>query len=165
MSNIYQRDVTAIELKEMVPVMSVPKKNLSVKKDDWVRCKKGLYSGDIGQVHHFDEAQQEVVVKLIPRLNVDDGFRVDEDDGGSRKNRKESRPVRDIPVLFNCQPPQLFDLQKMQSLYGGEVESSRVQDGEVYYKFNNQKFKDGFLFKSIPIKSLQLGGIVQVVPS
>lgn len=47
----------------------------------------------------------------------------------------------------------------MQAIYGDEIDSWRApQDGEVYIRFSNQRFKDGFLFKSIPIKSLQLGG-------
>lgn len=94
MSGVFQRDVTRIELKEMVSVLSVPKKSMSIKKDDWVRCKKGLYAGDLGQVHFFDDAQQEAVVKLIPRLSIEEGSRFDEEESGGRKNRgKDNRPV------------------------------------------------------------------------
>lgn len=94
MSNIFQRDVIAIELNEMVSVVTAPKKNLSTKKDDWVRCKKGRYQGDIGQVLSFDESRQEAVVKLIPRLRLDDGYQHEEDDGGNRKKGgKDNRPV------------------------------------------------------------------------
>jgi hypothetical protein len=93
MSGVFQKDVIAIELNEMVSVLTVPKKNLSVKKDDWVMCKKGLYSGDIGQVFSYNDAQQEVVVRLIPRLSLDDNFRDDEEGGGRRIHRKDNRPV------------------------------------------------------------------------
>eukprot|EP01127_Copromyxa_protea_P018481 TRINITY_DN5839_c1_g1_i1.p1 TRINITY_DN5839_c1_g1~~TRINITY_DN5839_c1_g1_i1.p1 ORF type:complete len:1052 (-),score=288.56 TRINITY_DN5839_c1_g1_i1:110-3265(-) len=147
MQGIFQRDVKAIDLGEMVSVMTPPKKNLSVKKDDWIRCKKGLYSGDIGQVISFHESSQEVVVKLIPRLTVDDSMRDEDEPTSGRKGfRKENRPI-----------PALFDYHKMQALYGEEVESHRGNDGEVTQKWNGMVFQDGFLLKTIPIKSLQLG--------
>lgn len=52
----------------MTDVLTVTRKNISLKKGDWVRVKRGLYKGDLAQVQEWDEVRGKVTVKLIPRL-------------------------------------------------------------------------------------------------
>eukprot|EP01126_Amoeba_proteus_P039966 TRINITY_DN4238_c0_g3_i1.p1 TRINITY_DN4238_c0_g3~~TRINITY_DN4238_c0_g3_i1.p1 ORF type:complete len:1026 (-),score=270.26 TRINITY_DN4238_c0_g3_i1:108-3185(-) len=147
MSGVFQREVKPIAHSEMVSVLTPPRKTKNIKKDDWVKVKKGLYAGDVGQVHQFDEAQQEITVKLIPRLSLDT-FKDDEEEEHPRKRgRKDNRPL-----------PALFDAQRMQTLFGNQIEVFRDRyDAEAYYKYGGNKYKDGFLYKELSVKAVEIG--------
>lgn len=61
----------------MVSVMNLDKAKLAdIKKDQWVRVSKGLYKGDLAQIHQIEEHRTKIIVKLIPRLDLN----VDMDD-------------------------------------------------------------------------------------
>jgi len=40
-----------LKLSEMVSVMTVPKKQVNLRKGSWVRIKRGIYAKDLAQVH------------------------------------------------------------------------------------------------------------------
>lgn len=42
---------------------------LGLKSKQWVRLKRGLYKDDIAQVDYFDMAQNQVHLKLLPRID------------------------------------------------------------------------------------------------
>ncbi len=67
--NLQEYNIRLVPIKEMVDVLNVTKKHISLKRGDWARIKRGIYKGDIAQVHEADEARGKIVVKLIPRLD------------------------------------------------------------------------------------------------
>src|SRR5690349_19180323 len=87
MRNLQEWTVKLVPIKEMVDVMTVSKKQISVKRGDWVRVKRGVYLGDIAQVEDVDEARGRVIVKLIPRLDYSGTSKDD-------KKRKTRMPAR-----------------------------------------------------------------------
>lgn len=81
MEGCFQKQVTLVPLGEMVSVLSVPKKKVSLARGDWVRVKRGIYAEDIAQVYEYDETQQQVTIKIIPRLDWDNrGYNEDDMD-------------------------------------------------------------------------------------
>lgn len=42
---------------------------VGLKSKQWVRLKRGLYKDDIAQVDYFDMAQNQVHLKLLPRID------------------------------------------------------------------------------------------------
>ena len=74
----------------MPSVLKVPKSSSALGKGSWVRIKRGLYKGDLAQVHRVDESESKFWVKIIPRLDltISDDFMED----GKKKRRRKQRP-------------------------------------------------------------------------
>jgi len=153
MQGCFQRDIPLVSLGEMVSVLTVPKKKLALQRGDWVRVKRGEYGDDIAQVHEYDENTQQVTIKIIPRLNWESRSTYDEED----EPRGQKRPRKEVKF-----PARLFNVDDMVAVHGeGAVDRFRdPQSGEVYMKFEGQKFKDGFLYKPISIRALQTSDVV-----
>lgn len=58
-----------VPIKEMTDVLRVVKEQTGLKSKQWVRLKRGLYKDDIAQVDYFDMAQNQVHLKLLPRID------------------------------------------------------------------------------------------------
>lgn len=58
-----------VPIKEMTDVLRVVKEQTGLKSKQWVRLKRGLYKDDIAQVDYFDMAQNQVHLKLMPRID------------------------------------------------------------------------------------------------
>jgi len=60
-----------VEIKEMVGVLNQDKAKLAdIKVDQWVRVSKGLYKGDLAQIHLIEEHRTKITLKLIPRIDL-----------------------------------------------------------------------------------------------
>lgn len=53
----------------MTDVLRVVKEQTGLKKKQWVRLKRGQYKDDIAQVDYVDLAQNQVHLKLLPRID------------------------------------------------------------------------------------------------
>lgn len=58
-----------VPIKEMTDVVRVVKDQTVLKPKAWVRLKRGLYKDDIAQVDFVDTTQNQVHLKLIPRID------------------------------------------------------------------------------------------------
>jgi hypothetical protein len=58
-----------VPIKEMTDVLRVVKEQTGLKVKQWVRLKRGLYKDDIAQVDYVDLAQNQVHLKLLPRID------------------------------------------------------------------------------------------------
>jgi transcription elongation factor SPT5 len=58
-----------VPIKEMTDVLRVVKEQTGLKVKQWVRLKRGLYRDDIAQVDYVDLAQNQVHLKLLPRID------------------------------------------------------------------------------------------------
>ena len=96
MSSLQYWSLKLVPIKEMVDVMTVSKKSVSLQRGDWVRIKRGVYRGDVAQIYDVDEAKGRVTVKIIPRLdfNKEDVKPKDQytPDGEKQKRKKAMRP-------------------------------------------------------------------------
>ena len=62
-------DFQMVPIKEMTDVLRVVKEQTGLKVKQWVRLKRGLYKDDIAQVDYVDLAQNQVHLKLLPRID------------------------------------------------------------------------------------------------
>jgi transcription elongation factor SPT5 len=58
-----------VPIKEMTDVLRVVKEQTGLKVKQWVRLKRGMYKDDIAQVDYVDLAQNQVHLKLLPRID------------------------------------------------------------------------------------------------
>eukprot|EP00033_Pygsuia_biforma_P003148 GCRY01003455.1.p1 GENE.GCRY01003455.1~~GCRY01003455.1.p1 ORF type:complete len:727 (-),score=165.02 GCRY01003455.1:479-2659(-) len=144
---------TLVPIKEMVPVLSggdndVPDINVG----QFVRCKRGTYKGDIGQVVAVTDTQESVTLKLVPRLDyeaIKQRYRRTIDGAALGQKRKNTR----------TKPPQrYFNREELRDLHA-LLEQRRDQDAQVYYLFENNKYRDGFLIKDFLLKNLEVDGV------
>merc|ERR1711997_734583 len=58
-----------VPIKEMTDVLRVMREQIGLKPKQWVRLKRGLYKDDLAQVDYTDMAQNQVHLKLLPRID------------------------------------------------------------------------------------------------
>jgi len=77
----------------MVSVLKQDKAKLAdIKQDQWVRVNKGLYKGDLAQIHLIEEHRTKITVKLIPRIDFNLNYDDNENEDKPRKNNLQNRP-------------------------------------------------------------------------
>lgn len=64
---MYQQKMVAI--KEMTDVLRVVKEQTGLKRKQWVRLKRGIFKDDLAQVDYVDTSQNNVSLKLLPRID------------------------------------------------------------------------------------------------
>jgi len=145
MRTLQQYNLKLIPIKEMVDVLTVTNKSISLQKGDWVRAKRGIYRGDIAQVYENDEARGRVTIKIIPRLDYKNMKQaVDE------KRKRKIRP-----------PSRLFNADEANSV---EMVDKRTIHGDTVYVFMGNNYNsDGYLLKSMNIKSLETTGVLPTI--
>jgi transcription elongation factor SPT5 len=58
-----------VPFKEMPDVLRVIKDIVKLKPGSWVRMKRTIYKDDLAQVENVDMAQNQVILKIIPRID------------------------------------------------------------------------------------------------
>ena len=58
-----------VPIKEMTDVLRVVKEQAGLKSKQWVRIKRGVFTGDLAQVNYVDVASNQVHLKLLPRID------------------------------------------------------------------------------------------------
>lgn len=122
--------MTIVPMDEMADVFAMDQgRRVSVKPGDFARIKTGDYKGDLAQVWRLEEHKGKAVVKVVPRLG------------------KASGRTRPPQRMFN---PQEFPNceRKMDS-----------KSQEFFHYYQGLQFQDGFLFKTMALKSLVFGGV------
>ncbi|KAM0845688.1 hypothetical protein ACQ4PT_056194 [Festuca glaucescens] len=138
--------ITQVPTKEMTDVLSVTTKSVDLSRDTWVRIKLGIYKGDLAKVVDVDDVNQKATVKLIPRIDLQaltdkltkklNGLKVE-------KKKKSFVP-----------PPRLFSVGEAREM-NIPVERRRHRDsGEYFEVVDGLTFEDGFLRKTVSIKSI-----------
>lgn len=126
-----------VPTKEMPDVLKVVKDVVKLKVGSWVRMKRTVYKDDLAQVEHVDTAQDQVVLRLIPRIDytIKRGtLRGPEDDKKNNLKRK-ARP-----------PQKLFDPDMIRQI-GGNLQKEK--DNWIFE--NNRYNSKGFLLKVFPL--------------
>eukprot|EP00341_Mesodinium_pulex_P001277 CAMPEP_0116994904 /NCGR_PEP_ID=MMETSP0467-20121206/68425_1 /TAXON_ID=283647 /ORGANISM="Mesodinium pulex, Strain SPMC105" /LENGTH=105 /DNA_ID=CAMNT_0004693095 /DNA_START=643 /DNA_END=960 /DNA_ORIENTATION=+ len=79
--------------------MNLDKAKLAdIKVGQWVRVNRGLYKGDLAQIHSIEEHRTRITIKLIPRLDANIDIDDEENETKIRKNYSANRPIQ---RLFN----------------------------------------------------------------
>lgn len=103
-----------------------------------MRAKQGLYGGDLGLVEKIED--NKVWLRLIPRLDLNK----DQNKSLAERNKKQFQ-IRPPQRIFNSSqvPKALQDAKQM-----------RMGDLMEFIVYKKQVFRNGFLYKSFPIKQL-----------
>ncbi|XP_057533814.1 putative transcription elongation factor SPT5 homolog 1 [Amaranthus tricolor] len=146
MRNIFPNKITLVPIKEMADVLSVESKAIDLSRDTWVRMKIGTYKGDLAKVLDVDNVGQRVTVKLIPRIDLQ-----------ALANKLEGRDVAKKKAFVP--PARFMNIEEARDLH---IRLDRRRDpmtGDYYDYINGMMFKDGFLIKTVSIKSISTQNI------
>lgn len=104
-------------------------------KGEWVRCRHGLYRGDIGLVCGRDPfSDTEVIVAFIPRIP-------DKGSSSVRKRKRSARPE-----------PQQWSVDRAKAMWGEKVR--KISDEE--YQLKHETYKSGLILKHLPPASVAI---------
>ncbi|KAK0576829.1 hypothetical protein LWI29_023963 [Acer saccharum] len=144
--NIYSQKVMLVPIREMTDVLSVESKAIDLSRDTWVRMKIGNYKGDLAKVVDVDNVRQRVTVKLIPRIDLQ-----------ALANKLEGREVAKKKPFVP--PPRFMNVDEARELHI-RVERRRDQmTGDYFENIGGMLFKDGFLYKTVSMKSISTQNI------
>ncbi|XP_025834253.1 transcription elongation factor SPT5 [Agrilus planipennis] len=135
-----------VPIKEMTDVLRVVKEQTGLKSKQWVRLKRGLYKDDIAQVDYFDMAQNQVHLKLLPRIDYTrprGALRTTQSETDANKRKLKRRP-----------PSKPFDPEAIRAI-GGEVTS----DGDFLIFEGNRYSRKGFLYKNFTLSAVIIDGV------
>lgn len=141
---IWKQDM--VPIKEMTDVLRVVKEQSGLKPKQWVRLKRGLYKDDIAQVDYVDLAQNQVHLKLLPRIDytrLRGALRTVQSESEAAKRKKKRRPA--------AKP---FDPEAIRAI-GGEVTS----DGDFLIFEGNRYSRKGFLYKNFTMSAILAEGV------
>ncbi|PRW59844.1 transcription elongation factor SPT5-like protein 1 [Chlorella sorokiniana] len=137
-----------VPLKEMVDAIRVAKgAEKAIEAGSWVRMKGGIYKHDLAKVIEADPSNQRATIKLVPRIDLAAlAARKPED---ARANFGKQPKVKPPAKPFNPDEAKAHRL---------DVHQQRDRaTGDVFYILNNnQRFLEGYLVRSIAMKSLIL---------
>ena len=140
---VYQQQM--VPIKEMTDVLRVVKEQAGLKSKQWVRIKRGVFTGDLAQVNYVDVASNQVHLKLLPRIDYSrmrGALRTVSSDDFKRKNK------------FKRPPCKLFEPEKIRSI-GGEI----TNDGDYQVFEGNRYSRKGFLYKQFVMNAILAEGV------
>ena len=134
-----------VPIKEMTDVLRVMKEQVGLKPKQWVRLKRGIYKDDLAQVDYVDMAQNQVHLKLLPRIDYSKfrgALRTGANDELAKRNKKKRPPLK------------LFDPEKVRSI-GGEISN----DGDFLMFEGNRYSRKGYLYKNFVMNAVLAEGV------
>ncbi|KAL4280693.1 hypothetical protein GQ457_03G029670 [Hibiscus cannabinus] len=144
--NIFGAKIMLVPIREMTDVLSVESKAIDLSRDTWVRMKIGTYKGDLAQVVDVDNVRQRVTVKLIPRIDLQ-----------ALANKLEGREVPKKKAFVP--PPRLMNVDEARELHIRVEHRRDPVTGDYIDYIGAMLFKDGFLYKTVSMKSISVQNI------
>ncbi|KAI9268821.1 hypothetical protein BDA99DRAFT_546151 [Phascolomyces articulosus] len=149
--HVYQTTLMLVPIQDMIDSINIQKKVTEIPVGGWVRVTRGTYNGDLGKVIEVSDSQDTALIKLIPRLALDqteddykNNTRAEEHNAeDNKKKRKKPAAVRPPQRLFN---PERLNKRHISSL----------QKKGPYWVLGTDNFRDGYLEKNIKVTSLQV---------
>uniref|UniRef100_A0A0B7ANQ2 Transcription elongation factor SPT5 n=1 Tax=Arion vulgaris TaxID=1028688 RepID=A0A0B7ANQ2_9EUPU len=132
-----------VPIREMTDVLKVVKETASLKPKAWVRLKRGVFKDDLAQVDIVYPSQNEVELKLIPRIDYTRARGMLRSSANQDSKKRKRRPAQ-----------KLFDVDAIRAI-GGEVTS----DGDFLMFEGNRYNRKGFLFKIFAMSAIVAEGI------
>ena len=130
----YKNAFQLIPIQNRTLLLEMKQKNRPIPLNAFVRVKKGVYKGDLGQVVRLMEDTQKVVLKLVPRIDMS------ELNGGSYSALK----VRPEQKRFD---PSNFPEDKVER-------KNNARLGGMFYEYNRNFYRDGMLYKEFPVSDV-----------
>ncbi|CAL8108608.1 unnamed protein product [Orchesella dallaii] len=142
-----------VPITEMTDVLRVTKEQTGLKPKQWVRLKRGVFKDDLAQVDYVDLAQNQVHLKLLPRIDytrMRGAMRSDSDSPnkkGFQKNQQANQRKRRPPA-------KPFNPDEVRKI-GGEITS----DGDFLLFESNRYSHKGFLYKTFQLNAILAEGV------
>ncbi len=131
---------------DMVPLLTMQKKEVEAKEGMWVRVKRGKYTGDLGQIQTIVQDGLLAVIALVPRIDYNPTDRNED-----RKRKKAGFQSASSAV----RPPQrLFASETVLDVYGRGSVSKR--QGLLIFQNEDYNPDTRLLEKEYPLTSLDL---------
>ncbi|RKP07842.1 hypothetical protein THASP1DRAFT_16475, partial [Thamnocephalis sphaerospora] len=127
--------LSLVPVAQMVDVLKVTAKEVTLRPRTWVRVRRGKYANDLAQVLEVSESGETAVVKLVPRLEFKD-----DDTTDSAKRKAKSRPPQ---RLFN--PEDRYKIEGMRDVLVGRGNT---------YTVGSDTYRDGYLEKRLKVSAL-----------
>jgi len=128
-NRIYSHRIELVPEMEREDVFEVHSQEQPVKVGQWARIVRGLYRGDLCIVKAYDTSAQKVVVRVLPRLDIQamiEGGDVERDDAPIAK--KGQRPMQKLLTLEQARLIALGNPAVKEP-------AERKIDGQDYYIF------------------------------
>lgn len=142
-----------VPCKEMPDVLKVVKDVVKLKVGSWVRMKRTIFKDDLAQVEEVDMAQNQVTLRLVPRIDysLKRGLLRDPE------QREKEDAAKKLGLKRKLRPPQkLFDPDAIRAI-GGEPIKDKHDD---YWTFEANRYTSkGFLIKSFPLSTVITEGV------
>jgi transcription elongation factor SPT5 len=133
--------ITLIENRDMVPLLTMKKKEVTPKRNMWVRIKRGKYTGDLAQIVEIMGDGQTVAVLLVPRIDYNP----------ERSQQERKRKQGKANTLASRPTQSLFRPNTIAEVYGRGA--FREEAGR--YLFQGEEFTQaGLLDKEYPVASI-----------
>ncbi|KAI3988627.1 hypothetical protein MKX01_026991, partial [Papaver californicum] len=137
--------VMLVSIKEMTDVLSVEGKPIDIAKDMWVRLKIGIYKGDLAKVVNVSDLRRKVMVKLIPRVDLQ-----------AIADKLEGRKVSKKAYIPS---PRLMKIDEARNL-NIPVDYKTGRSTNIQFSvIDGKMFKEGFLYKTVSMKSIDYQNI------
>lgn len=145
---IYQK-IKLVPLGEMVDVLTAAgRMTKQLAPGSWARVKSGTYKNDLVQVVDVREQDNAATVKIIPR--IDFALLAAKIEGRAEKGKA---PVRPPARMFSASEARTHGLALDRTMRDPYT-------GEPFEVFQGQRFRDGFMYKDVSLKSLKVDGVV-----
>jgi transcription elongation factor SPT5 len=123
---------------QLLPITEMPdilrvKKRADLKAKQYVRIKRGIYKDDIAQVDYSDPAQNQIYLKLLPRIDYTKprgALRLTQNKSETLKRKRKPRPA--------AKP---FDPEAIRAI-GGKV----INDGDFFIFERNKYCHKGYVY-------------------
>ncbi|XP_073016419.1 uncharacterized protein [Primulina eburnea] len=143
---IYSTKSAPLPNSEMSQLLSVRNKSCGISKGMWARVKSGKYKGDLAMVVAVNDSRKKVTAKLIPRIDLK--AMAGKFGGGIRAKRTA------IPAQRLISSSELEEFRPL-------IQYRRDRDTNEMFEFlDGMMLKDGYLYKKIPMDSLNYWGVV-----
>ncbi|XP_020091605.1 protein RNA-directed DNA methylation 3 isoform X3 [Ananas comosus] len=143
--NIYPGRINLVPPSEVSHLLSSRNKSCGISQGSWVRMKSGKYKGDLAQVVNLDDGRKRVMIKLIPRIDLQ---AISKKFGGGLSLKHAAVPA---PRLISS-----HELDEFRPL----IETRRDrQSGEVFEVLDGMMLKDGYMYKWVSNGSVVFWGV------
>ncbi|KAI6197614.1 hypothetical protein M3Y94_01245500 [Aphelenchoides besseyi] len=152
-ASINSFDIKMVPIDEMVDTLKVVKNAPNLKPHDYVRLKRTMYKGDLAQVDWVDVAQNQVCLRLLPRIDYKKkrGFlkdsQNDDDEYGDEELSTFKKAINRKSAKLRP-PPAPFDIDKIR-----ELGADSSPDGDFVICEGN-RYRRGLLYKVFPLTAV-----------
>ena len=145
-----------VPFKEMPDVLRVVKDVVKLKVGTWVRMKRTIYKDDLAQVEQVDMAQNQVLLKLIPRIDYNQkrGLLREKDKDDEENNSKDPKAKFNAFKRRTRPAQKLFNPDAIKAIGGAP---SKEKENWIFE--NNRYSSKGFLVKYFPLSYVLTEGI------